>query len=62
MQKKNSIYLEGGKFILNNKPHFVYSGEIHYFRTPYNRWRKYLKKAGGSGFKYHIHLYPMELA
>jgi len=47
--KKNNITLKNGSFFLNDKPFFIYSGEIHYFRTPYKMWRKYLKRAKQAG-------------
>lgn len=43
--KEKGILLKDGKFILNGEPFFFYSGEIHYFRTPYNKWRLFLKRA-----------------
>ena len=43
--KKNKIELKDGKFLLNGKPFLVYSGEIHYFRIPKDKWPDRLKKA-----------------
>ena len=40
-----------GYFLKNGKPHFVISGEIHYFRLDSNLWEKHLKllkKAGAN--------------
>lgn len=39
------MVLKDGLFFLNGKPLLLYSGEIHYFRTPFNKWRAYLKRA-----------------
>ena len=43
--KEKDILLEDGKFIIDGKPFFFYSGEIHYFRTPYSKWREFLRRA-----------------
>ncbi|MCK9555255.1 beta-galactosidase [bacterium] len=45
----DSIRLKEGKFILNGKPFFLYSGEIHYFRTPRKNWKSYVLKAKSAG-------------
>jgi beta-galactosidase len=47
--KKNKIELEDGKFILNGEPFFLYSGEIHYFRIPRDKWLDRLRKAKETG-------------
>jgi beta-galactosidase len=38
-----------GHFIKNGKPHFVISGEIHYFRLDPKLWEKHLKLLKDSG-------------
>ena len=47
--KRNKIELRDGKFLLNGKPFFVYSGEIHYFRIPRDKWVDRLRKAKETG-------------
>ncbi|MEA3305864.1 MAG: beta-galactosidase, partial [Candidatus Omnitrophota bacterium] len=47
--KKNKIELKNGKFLLNEKPFFIYSGEIHYFRIPKDKWADRIKKAKETG-------------
>ena len=47
--KRNKIELKDGKFILNGKPFFLYSGEIHYFRIPKDKWLDRLRKAKETG-------------
>jgi beta-galactosidase len=47
--KRNKIELKDGKFLLNKKPFFPYSGEIHYFRIPRDKWADRLKKAKETG-------------
>ncbi|MBN2191009.1 MAG: beta-galactosidase [Candidatus Aureabacteria bacterium] len=44
-----SIILKEGKFILKGKPFLLYSGEIHYFRTPRKNWKSYVLKAKSAG-------------
>jgi len=36
-------------FIFNDKPKYIYSGEIHYWRIPQQYWSKHLKKAKEAG-------------
>ena len=47
--KRNKIELKDGKFLLNGKPFFIYSGEIHYFRIPRDKWADRLRKAKETG-------------
>ena len=47
--KRSKIELKNGKFFLNGKPFFVYSGEIHYFRIPKDKWEDRLRKAKETG-------------
>ena len=47
--KRNKIELKDGKFLLNGKPFFIYSGEIHYFRIPKDKWADRLRKARETG-------------
>ncbi len=49
MKKTSSITVSNGQFILDGKPFFLYSGEIHYFRMPQNLWKKHLQKAKDAG-------------
>jgi beta-galactosidase len=42
--------LEKGSFLLDGKPFFIYSGEVHYFRMPKNTWKDRLKKLKQAGF------------
>jgi beta-galactosidase len=46
---KNSIELKRGEFIVNGKPFFIYSGEIHYFRIRRRDWEDRIKKAKDAG-------------
>ena len=47
--KRNKIELKNGKFLLNGRPFIVYSGEIHYFRIPRDKWQDRLRKANETG-------------
>lgn len=47
--KKEKLLLKDGNFVLNEKPFISYSGEIHYFRSPYKIWKTYLKRAKEAG-------------
>jgi beta-galactosidase len=38
------IQLEDGMFVTDEKPVYIYSGEIHYWRIPKQDWKKHLKK------------------
>jgi len=44
-----SFIAEKGYFVKNGKPHFVISGEIHYFRLDPRLWEKHLKLLKLSG-------------
>ncbi|MBL7070978.1 MAG: beta-galactosidase [Candidatus Omnitrophica bacterium] len=46
---RNKIELKDGKILLNNEPFFLYSGEIHYFRIPKDKWVDRLRKARETG-------------
>ncbi|MDD4879362.1 MAG: beta-galactosidase [Candidatus Omnitrophica bacterium] len=46
---KNSIELKKGEFVVNGKPFFIFSGEIHYFRIPRREWEDRIKKAKDAG-------------
>lgn len=46
---KNSIELKKGEFVINGKPFFIFSGEIHYFRIPRREWEDRIKKAKDAG-------------
>jgi len=41
--------IKNGTFILKGEPFFIYSGEMHYFRIPKNKWRIHLLKAKKAG-------------
>lgn len=41
--------MEQGRFVLGDKPFFLYSGEVHYFRIPRREWKDRLKKAKATG-------------
>jgi len=46
-----SFYTSKKSFLKNGKPHFVISGEIHYFRLDPKLWEKHLlllKDAGAN--------------
>lgn len=47
--KRNKIEIKDTKFLLNGKPFFVYSGEMHYFRIPKDKWPDRLRKAKETG-------------
>ena len=47
--KRNKIELKDGKFLFDGEPFFVYSGEIHYFRIPKDKWTDRLRKAKETG-------------
>ncbi len=49
MVESKDIRLQNGQFMLDEKPLFILSGEIHYFRSPYKIWKTYLKKAKEAG-------------
>lgn len=44
-----NMELKDGSFFVNNKPIYIYSGEIHYWRIQKNEWEKHLKKAKQAG-------------
>ncbi len=46
---QSSIKVDNGQFILNGKPFFLYSGEIHYFRMPRKLWKTHIEKAKKAG-------------
>ncbi|HPO45124.1 MAG TPA: beta-galactosidase [Spirochaetota bacterium] len=46
---KKSIELKKGEFLVNGKPFFIFSGEIHYFRIARRDWEDRIKKAKDSG-------------
>ncbi|MBA7533335.1 hypothetical protein ES705_25573 [subsurface metagenome] len=41
--------MDEGRFVLGDKPFFLYSGEVHYFRIPRKEWRDRLRKAKATG-------------
>ncbi|MFQ3675347.1 MAG: beta-galactosidase, partial [Endomicrobiia bacterium] len=43
------IKLENQMFVIDGKPTYIYSGEIHYWRIPRQDWRKHLKLAKEAG-------------
>jgi beta-galactosidase len=43
------ISCEGGAFLLDGRPFFVYSGEIHYFRLRPQEWPVHLRAARSAG-------------
>ncbi|MCK4519358.1 MAG: beta-galactosidase, partial [Candidatus Omnitrophica bacterium] len=49
MKKNKTMVLKNGQYYLNDKPFFLYSGEIHYFRTPSEKWSTYLRMAREAG-------------
>ncbi|MBI2118615.1 MAG: beta-galactosidase [Elusimicrobia bacterium] len=44
-----TMKVENGQFILNKKPFYLYSGEIHYFRIPQKYWKDHVRKAKAAG-------------
>lgn len=44
------MQLTNGYFTLKNRPFFLYSGEIHYFRIPKKQWAARLKTLKAAGF------------
>jgi len=44
-----TMKVENGQFILNEKPFYLYSGEIHYFRIPQKYWKAHIQKAKAAG-------------
>jgi len=46
---KNKIELKKGEFVINGKPFFMFSGEIHYFRIPRDQWEDRIVKAKEAG-------------
>lgn len=46
---KNKIELKKGEFLINGRPFFMYSGEIHYFRIPRRQWEDRIIKAKEAG-------------
>lgn len=49
VMERQEIRLKEGGFVLGDKPFFLYSGEIHYFRIPRREWRDRLRKAKATG-------------
>ncbi|MBN1871409.1 MAG: beta-galactosidase [Candidatus Omnitrophica bacterium] len=47
--KRQKVELKDGRFILNGRPFLIYSGEIHYFRMPKDKWSDRLRKAKEAG-------------
>jgi len=47
--ERQKIRLENGTFFLEDKPFFLYSGEIHYFRIFRREWKDRLRKAKATG-------------
>ncbi len=47
--KRRSVKVKDGKILVNDKPFFMYSGEIHYFRIPKEKWADRLRKAKETG-------------
>jgi len=47
--RRSKIELRDGKILLDNEPFFLYSGEIHYFRIPKDKWVDRLRKARETG-------------
>jgi beta-galactosidase len=47
--RKKTIELKDEKFLLKEEPFFIYSGEIHYFRIPRDKWVDRLRKAKETG-------------
>jgi beta-galactosidase len=43
------IKLEKEMFVINGKPIYIYSGEIHYWRISIHNWKKHLRKAKEAG-------------
>jgi len=50
MTKTQTVAFKDGNFVLGGKPFFLYSGEIHYFRIPKNKWKDRLSKLKSAGF------------
>lgn len=49
-QTASAVQFVDGGFRLGDKPVFLYSGEVHYFRIPKAQWRSRLKALKGAGF------------
>jgi len=47
--KRNKVELKKGRLLINGEPFFIYSGEIHYFRIPKDKWQDRLKRAKETG-------------
>lgn len=47
--KRHNIRVAGGKFFVNDKPFYVYSGEIHYFRLARDKWADRIRRAKEAG-------------
>jgi len=43
------IVIKDEVFLIDEKPQFVYGGELHYFRTPKDKWLKLIKKIKATG-------------
>ncbi len=41
---KNNATYQGKQFVIDNEPTFIFSGEIHYYRTPFDLWDDRLLK------------------
>ena len=49
MLKKHKIYLKDKQLFIDNRPFIMFSGEIHYFRVPRNKWKMMVDKAKAAG-------------
>jgi beta-galactosidase len=45
----NSMHYDTLSFYINNRPVFLHSGEMHYFRIPESQWEDYIIKARNGG-------------
>jgi beta-galactosidase len=43
------IFAKDETFIIDQKPQLIYGGELHYFRTPKDKWLKLIKKIKAAG-------------
>lgn len=49
MSNKRNIYLKSKQLFINDKPFIMFSGEVHYFRIPRDKWKVIIEKAKAAG-------------
>ena len=47
--KKETFEIKDGNFVINGKPSFIHSGEMHYSRIPHQYWKHRLQMLKSMG-------------